>query len=250
MSEAKLLARRPLAVSIFSCYQMRRKFPRSLLLLKHLLHDEEQKRRKHEKIDSMSSTHCGKDELCCAIYEPLLQFPKRAPRIFWSSPRHPRNAVDFPLRFNSIAEKHLSEHPSVFRSFSPASRNLQCSAWRLFWNLRTTILRHLCLWKSHLCKFTGDKMNKWVWCLLSSARFPIFNANFCLFRKRPEFSLQIYAARRYTLDERCVWERKQHPEYSDALQWSTEILLREIFNGESKVYIWPRKFMWTMTGCA
>lgn len=107
----------PRAVSIFSCYQMRRKFPHSLLLLKHLLHDVEQKRRKHEKIDSMSSTHCGKDEFCCAIYEPLLQFPKGAREYSDPAP----NAVDFPLRFIQLPRSiYLNTPASSGASLLPA----------------------------------------------------------------------------------------------------------------------------------
>lgn len=89
----------PLAVSIFSCYQMRRKFPHSFLLLKHLLHDERSR--------SVGSTR--KSIACRALIAGRInsgaQFmshccnSRGAPQ--GRSPiqaRHPPNAIDFPLR--------------------------------------------------------------------------------------------------------------------------------------------------------
>lgn len=224
-----LLSRRPFPAAFFSRYQMRRKFPHSFLLLEHLLLDVEQQRRKHEKIDSMSSTHFGKNELCCAIYEPLLQSPKRAPRTSCASLATP--SCQFPHQapyasFN-CRESFIYAHSSVFPYASPASRTQQCSFEDYFeiWELPFCDIP--CLWKNHLCKFTGDKMNKWVWCLLSSARFPIPNAKFLSLLKASGIFIANLCSQ--TILDECVLcgNANSTRQYLDSLQWSTERCLRE-----------------------
>lgn len=154
----------------------------------------------------------------------------------------------FPPTLHSIAEKHLSKHPSVFRSISPASRKLQCSAEDCFeiWELPFC---DICVYGRVI--YANSPAIKWT--SGSDACFLPLGFRFSMWISVFSESVRNFHCKFMHLDDTyqtsVVWERKQHPLHSDALQWSTEIRLRQIFNGESKVYIWPRKFMRTMTGC-